>query len=174
MVERMEASLRFYVDGLGFVLKHRWVDEGALRWCWLEQEGVALMLQEWKEDPTHPTRPAGRVGLGVRFNFSCADALAVYRALRARGLPARRPFVGNARWVVSLDLDVDRLPPLRIGTGIRERLEDRLLRRLDVPLVQEHVLLRHVSPRSGRTSIRRRPSHGSPARPRLRRRSRVV
>lgn len=103
MVERMEASLRFYVDGLGFALKHRWVDEGALRWCWLEQEGVALMLQEWKEDPTHPTRPAGRVGLGVSFNFSCADALAVYRALRARGLPARRPFVGNSRWVVSLE-----------------------------------------------------------------------
>lgn len=103
MVERMEASLRFYVDGLGFVMKHEWIDEETLRWCWLEQDGVALMLQEWKDDPSHPPRPQGKVGLGVGFNFNCADALAVYRALHARGIPARRPFVGNAMWVVSLE-----------------------------------------------------------------------
>jgi len=103
MVTGMEASLRFYVEGLGFVLKNRWMDEGKLLWCWLEQDGVALMLQEWKDDPGHPPRPPGKVGLGVGFNFNGADALAVYRALRARGLPARRPFVGNAMWVVSID-----------------------------------------------------------------------
>ena len=28
MVESMEASLRFYVDGVGFLMKHRWIDEG--------------------------------------------------------------------------------------------------------------------------------------------------
>jgi lactoylglutathione lyase len=103
MVESMEASLRFYVDGLRFVMKNRWIDDGVLRWCWLEQDGVALMLQEWKEQPGHATRPAGRVGLGVSFNFNCRDALAVYRTLKERGPPARRPFVGNAMWVVSLE-----------------------------------------------------------------------
>jgi len=97
MVKSMEASLRFYVEGLGFVMKNRWIDEGTLRWCWLEQDGVALMLQEWKGDPE------GRVGLGVGLNFNGADALAIYRALRDRGIPARRPFVGNAMWVVSLE-----------------------------------------------------------------------
>ena len=101
MVKSMEASLRFYVEGLGFVMKNRWIDEGTLRWCWLEQDGVALMLQEWKDDPE------GRVGLGVGLNFNCADALAIYRALRDRGISTRRPFVGNAMWVVSLE-DPDR------------------------------------------------------------------
>ena len=103
MVTSMETSLRFYVEGLGFVMKNRWIDEGTLRWCWLEQDGVALMLQEWKDDPSHPPRPQGKVGLGVGFNFNCADALAVYRALRDRGISTRRPFVGNAMWVVSLE-----------------------------------------------------------------------
>jgi catechol 2,3-dioxygenase-like lactoylglutathione lyase family enzyme len=36
MVQSMEASLRFYVDGLGFTMTHKWMDEGELRWCWLQ------------------------------------------------------------------------------------------------------------------------------------------
>ena len=35
-------------------------------------------------------------------HFLCRDALAVYRDLRARGIAAKRPFVGNAMWVVSV------------------------------------------------------------------------
>src|SRR4051812_18493829 len=47
--------------------------------------------------------------------------------------------------LVSLDLDVGGLPPIWIGAGVGERVEDRLLRRVDVPLVEEHVLLGHLS-----------------------------
>jgi hypothetical protein len=32
----------------------------------------------------------------------CSDALAIYREARARGIEARRPFVGNRLWVTSM------------------------------------------------------------------------
>jgi hypothetical protein len=35
-VSSMETSLRYYVDGLGFTMTLKWIDEGKLRWCWLE------------------------------------------------------------------------------------------------------------------------------------------
>jgi len=34
-VTDMERSVGFYIDGLGFTMKHQWVPEGKLRWCWL-------------------------------------------------------------------------------------------------------------------------------------------
>jgi len=50
-VTNMEASLRFYVDGLGFKTKHRWIPnreedkpDGRIRWCWLELGEAAIML----------------------------------------------------------------------------------------------------------------------------------
>ena len=33
MITNMEASLRFYVEGLGFTMTNKWIDEGRLRWC---------------------------------------------------------------------------------------------------------------------------------------------
>jgi len=94
----MDASLRFYVDGLGFTMTNKWVDAGVLRWCWLEHGGAAIMLQEYK--PEH--RPARELGIGVSMNFICADAIGFYKAVTARGIHAKRPFVGNAMWVTSL------------------------------------------------------------------------
>jgi lactoylglutathione lyase len=51
-VSNMEASLRFYVDRLGFKMKHWWIPEriednpdGRIRWCWLELGDAAVMLQ---------------------------------------------------------------------------------------------------------------------------------
>lgn len=32
-VSDMEASLRYYVDGLGFEMTKKWIDEGKVRWC---------------------------------------------------------------------------------------------------------------------------------------------
>ena len=40
----MEQSVHYYVDGLGFTMKNKWVVAGQLRWCWLERDGAALML----------------------------------------------------------------------------------------------------------------------------------
>ncbi|MCU0522133.1 MAG: VOC family protein [Anaerolineae bacterium] len=96
------ASVAYYVDGLGFAMTHKWIDEGKLRWCQLQLGGAALMLQEfWKEGP-HANLPQGKLGQGVAINFICRDALAVYREIIARGIVATEPFVGNAMWVTGL------------------------------------------------------------------------
>jgi lactoylglutathione lyase len=47
MVKGMERSLGFYVDGLGFEMTRKWIDEGTLRWCWLKIGDAAIMLQEY-------------------------------------------------------------------------------------------------------------------------------
>lgn len=105
-VSNMEASLRFYVGGLGFVMTKKWTPDGPdkIRWCWLEIGNAALMLQEFKKDH-HPNsgRPEGKLGVGVSIYFQCNDALAIYRELTARGIQAKRPFVGNAMWVTSVE-----------------------------------------------------------------------
>ena len=59
------------------------------------------MLQEFWSDGSHEGRPAGKLGLGVSICFMCADALAIYRDARARGLDPGEPFVGNGLWVTS-------------------------------------------------------------------------
>ena len=101
-VENIEASVRFYVDGLGFSMTKKWIPEGKLRWCWLERGSVALMLQEfWKEGP-HAGAPEGKLGLGVSICFMCQDAIAFYREVIARGIQAQRPFVGNGLWVTNV------------------------------------------------------------------------
>ena len=38
-VSDIEESLRYYVDGLGSQMTKKWIDEGKLRWCWLEYGG---------------------------------------------------------------------------------------------------------------------------------------
>lgn len=101
-VADMAATLRFYVDGLGFKITRRWDDQGKLRWCWLELGGAALMLQEFPKEGHDSWQPEGKVGEGVQFCFICADALAIHRAAVARGLAATRPVVGNGMWVTEL------------------------------------------------------------------------
>jgi catechol 2,3-dioxygenase-like lactoylglutathione lyase family enzyme len=101
-VHDLERSVRFYLDGLGFRMTKQWLDEGKLRWCWLELGDAAIMLQEfWKEGP-HRNLPDGKVGIGVSINFICKDAVALWRDFIARGLSAQRPFVGNGMWVTQV------------------------------------------------------------------------
>ena len=97
-VKDMEASLRFYVDGLGFAMTKHWMPDGKLRWCWLERDGVVLMLQEFL--PTHV--PAETLGVGVSICLLCEDAIALYHEYKARGIDASRPFVGNGMWVTNV------------------------------------------------------------------------
>jgi uncharacterized glyoxalase superfamily protein PhnB len=98
MVTDMEASLRFYTQGLGFTMTRSWTPQGKIRWCWLELGGAALMLQEFRENHS----PTEKLGTGVSVCFQCQDALALYQAFRANGLQLKQPFVGNAMWVVIL------------------------------------------------------------------------
>ncbi len=101
-VTDIEASLRFYVDGLGFVLTQRWVPQGRVRWCSLQLGEVAVMLQEYWRDGRRAGAPEGPLGQGVSICFMCADALAIYHEVSSRGISARRPFVGNGLWVTSV------------------------------------------------------------------------
>jgi lactoylglutathione lyase len=106
-VTNMEASLRFYVDGLGFKMKNWWIldraedkPDGRIRWCWLELGDAALMLQEFLPERA----PKETLGTGASVTFMCQDALALYREFKSRGVQTRnRPFVGNALWVVPLN-----------------------------------------------------------------------
>ena len=103
-VTDMDASLRFYVDGLGFKIKNRWIPapeernpDGKIRWCWLQLGEAAIMLQEFL--PEH--RPKETLGTGASVCFMCEDALALYREFNSRGVKTRRrPYVGNQLWVV--------------------------------------------------------------------------
>jgi lactoylglutathione lyase len=107
-VTNMDASLRFYVDGLGFKMKRWWIPDqtdgqddyrpdGRIRWCWLELGEAAVMLQEFLPE----RRPKETLGTGFNVCFQCEDALALYREFKSRGIQGRkRPFVGNRLWVV--------------------------------------------------------------------------
>src|SRR6202034_814731 len=109
-VTNMEASLRFYVDGLGFKMKRWWIPDqinhqddyepdGKIRWCWLELGEAAIMLQEFLPE----RKPKDVLGTGVNVCFQCEDALALYRDFKSRGIQTRkRPTVGNRLWVVAV------------------------------------------------------------------------
>jgi lactoylglutathione lyase len=98
MVSNLEASLRFYVDGLGYQKTKEWIDDGKLRWCWLELGGAAHMLQEY-----HPGKiPSAKRGEGVSICLQCRDAIAIYHHALDHGLKPQRPFVGNSMWVTIL------------------------------------------------------------------------
>ena len=101
-VKDIEVSLRFYVDGLGFEVTRQWVPEGRIRWCWLERDRVALMLQEYWKDGRPGGWPPGRLGEGMGICIMCVDAIAVYHEALARRLEAKRPYVGNGLWVTSI------------------------------------------------------------------------
>src|SRR5262249_38410982 len=98
MVDDMDASLRFYVDGLGFTRTAQWTPRGRIEWCWLQRGDTALMLQEYREG----RRPGEKRGVGVSICFTCEDAIAYYKELTWRGIGAQRPFVGNGCWVTNV------------------------------------------------------------------------
>jgi lactoylglutathione lyase len=101
-VSDMERSVSYYVVGLGFTITKKWVPDGKLRWCWMTKGRAALMLQEFWRDGSHTGRPDGNLGQGVSLVFMCDDALAIYKDVKARGIEASEPFVGNAMWVFHL------------------------------------------------------------------------
>ncbi len=101
-VRDMDRGLRFYVEGLGFVMTKHWLDDGKIRWCWLTLGNAAVMLQEfWSEGP-HRNLPDGKLGAGVTTCFICKDAVALWRELVSRGVTAKRPFVGHGMWVTEV------------------------------------------------------------------------
>jgi len=55
-------------------------------------------LQEFRKEWI----PESSVGVGVSICFTCEDAIAIYREITARGIVAKRPFVGNRLWVTGV------------------------------------------------------------------------
>lgn len=99
MVKDMEASLNFYVKGLGFSMTKSWVDIEKIKWCWLVKDNVALMLQE-NDKKTYILQE--KPGEGVEIFFICEDALAIYTQITSNGVSVSEPFVGNKMWVVQV------------------------------------------------------------------------
>jgi len=98
MVTNIEMSLDFYIKRLGFELKIDWKPREKVEWCWLERDGVGLMLQEYREE----WLPNEKLGIGVSVCFMCHDALKLYNEFLQKGLFLSEPFVGNNLWVVQL------------------------------------------------------------------------
>ena len=101
-VTNIEASMPYYVNGLGFTITNRWVDDGKTRWCWLQRDSAALMLQELQKDVHHVDVPSEKKRTGVSVYFICKDALALYREFVSKNVVVTKPFVGNGMWVISL------------------------------------------------------------------------
>jgi lactoylglutathione lyase len=100
MVTNMESSLQFYINGLSFEMKNKWTPRGTIEWCWLQREGAAIMLQEYRID--HTRKIEGKLGEGVSICFQCEDALELYREFLSKGLTPAEPFVGNGMWDVNI------------------------------------------------------------------------
>jgi catechol 2,3-dioxygenase-like lactoylglutathione lyase family enzyme len=94
-VSSMERSIHFYIDGLGFEMKHKWAPDGQIRWCWVTLGGASLMLQQFLNAP--PPVPGG-----INLTFMCDDAIALYHQYRGRGLDPSEPEVGNGLWVTQV------------------------------------------------------------------------
>jgi lactoylglutathione lyase len=101
-VTSMDSSLQFYTGALAFEVKNKWEPRGKIEWCWLERDGAALMLQEFRTEGPDSWRPEGKVGIGVSIYFLCEDALKLYHEFLSKGLHPAEPFVGNHMWVVPL------------------------------------------------------------------------
>lgn len=97
-IHDMEGSLKFYVDGLSFEMKNKWTPRGTIEWCWLQREGAAIMLQEYR----HAKNIIGKLGEGVSIWFQCEDSLKLYHEFLSKGLRPEEPFVGNGLWDVKI------------------------------------------------------------------------
>jgi lactoylglutathione lyase len=97
----MDASLNFYLKGLGFELKSKWEPKGRIEWCWLQLGGASMMLQEHMKTGEHTlVFQENKKGVGVSINFMCKDAIALYHEFKSRGIEVREPMVGNGLWEI--------------------------------------------------------------------------
>jgi catechol 2,3-dioxygenase-like lactoylglutathione lyase family enzyme len=101
-VKDMAASVAFYVDGLGFAFKNKWVDGDVLWWCHLQIGGAGLMLQQFRAEGHDSRQFSNNKGEGVSLCFFCDDAVAFYRDVKSRGIAASEPRMGNGMWVTQV------------------------------------------------------------------------
>lgn len=70
-VSNMAESLRFYLEGLRFEMTKKWIDEGKLRWCWLEIGEAALCCKSSGRKVTIPGSRSAKWAKAYR-SVSCA------------------------------------------------------------------------------------------------------
>jgi uncharacterized glyoxalase superfamily protein PhnB len=87
VVEDLQASIRFYCEGLGFTVEGRAESDGRLFWCRLVRGGASIMLQQW--DPEDG--PKENRGRGVSLYFLCDDVDVLYAELLSNGLTLGPP-----------------------------------------------------------------------------------
>jgi lactoylglutathione lyase len=102
MVSDMDASLKFYIDGLGFAILNTWTPCGKIEWCRLQREGGPLMLQEFRVSEKKPYLSGNKPGAGVSTWFQCRDSLVLYPEFIKKGVAVKEPFVGNGLWDVQV------------------------------------------------------------------------
>jgi hypothetical protein len=102
MARVIQTSIDFYIKGIGFEIKNKWIDKGRIRWCWPQVGGAALMLQEYPADEHHISTSAENPGDGVRIYFIGRDGLTIYKDVILKGLSVSEPFVGNNMCVTGL------------------------------------------------------------------------
>ena len=77
LVTDMEASLRFYVERLGFAIPWRYDEDGRTRVAQVERDGIAMILSDqW------PAK-AGKGLMFISINGTCEAQIAALDALRA-------------------------------------------------------------------------------------------
>jgi lactoylglutathione lyase len=100
-VADMEASLNFYIKGLGFELKNKWEPNGRIEWCWLQLGDASIMLQEhMKTGPHVAVFRENKKGVGISVCFMCRDAIGLYNEFKSRSLNVSEPMVENGLWVI--------------------------------------------------------------------------
>jgi catechol 2,3-dioxygenase-like lactoylglutathione lyase family enzyme len=100
-VADMEASIKFYINGLGFELKNKWEPNGTIEWCWLQLGDASIMLQEHMKTGAHvDVFHESKKGVGVSVYFICRDAIGLYNEFKSKALDVSEPTVENGLWVV--------------------------------------------------------------------------
>lgn len=102
MVSDMEKSLAFYTDGLNFKMLNSWTPHGTIEWCWLDRDGVAIMLQQPRLQQGVVFLNGDKPGAGTTVCFQCNDAITLYHEFLEKGLDVKEPFVGNGMWDVTV------------------------------------------------------------------------
>lgn len=93
IVSDIEASTRFYVDVLGFGVRHERVEE---RFVYLEREGAELMLEQSTGRRFLDGELVQPYGRGMNLQIAVADVSALYERVQASGASVLVPI--EERW----------------------------------------------------------------------------
>lgn len=98
MVFDMQASLKFYVDMLGFEIHETAGEENDIGWVWLQRNNLNLMLNtryELKSRPMQPETQRVKTHSDTILYLGCPDVDSAWRGLVANGVKCDPPKVAS-------------------------------------------------------------------------------